>query len=156
VRCFIRGCAGKVVGGDREAVVFGRDATRRNERGPGRDDLRAIGTGERGTECFDRVPIDLANFLESCEVVNETGVDHTVGGGCSAAQALEVANIAPMDVSARGLKRSGSCIRAGEAKHLVACPKQLLNDGGTDEAGGTGDKDAHGISFSGGWHSHHY
>ena len=88
------------------------------DRGPGGDDQRAVGARERVAERLDGAPIDLADRLESREVVDEGGVNHAVRCGRSTPQAVEVFEIDPMDLGACGGERRGARIRAGEAEHL--------------------------------------
>ncbi len=91
-------------------IFFGRKATWRNERDTGGDNQGAVRAGERGAESLDGVPICLADFLEFREVVDETGVNHAIRHGCSAAQAFQVFKITSMHLGASGGKRLGGRI----------------------------------------------
>ncbi len=79
--------------------------------------------------------------------MNEGCVDHAVRHGRALAEAFEVVKIAAMHLGARGRERLGAGIRAREAQHLMARVDELRNDGRTDKAGSSGDKDTH-ILFS--------
>ncbi len=114
---------------------------------PGGDERRPAGAGQRRAQGFYDAPIHLANFLELRKVVNEGRVDHAVRHGRALAQAFEVIKIATMHLGPRGRKRLGASLRAGEAQHLVARVNEFWNDGGTDKAGSSGDKDTH-VLFS--------
>ena len=53
------------------------------------------------------------------EVVDERGVDDAVRAGGAGAQAVEVLEIAAMDLGAGGRERRGGLVGAGEADDLV-------------------------------------
>ena len=135
--------------GDVRGILFCRRAARRTvcHARPGGDEQRPVGAGQRRAQGLNDAPVYLANFLELREIVNEGSVDHAVRHGRALAQAFEVIKIAAMHLSARGHKRLGAGLRAREAQHLMARVNELWNDGGTDKAGSSGDKDTH-ILFS--------
>ncbi len=144
----LRGHARNRVGAIRRILLCRRAArcTVRNAR-PGRDEQRPVGAGQRRAQGLDGVSVYLTNFLELRKVVNEGRVDHTVRHGRALAQAFEVIKIAAMYLGARGRKRLGAGIRARQAQHLMARVNEFWNDGGTDKAGGAGNKNTH-IHFS--------
>ena len=78
--------------------------------------------------------------------MDERGVDHAVGRGGGAAQALEVLEVAAVHGDAGALQRCGALVRAGQADDLVPGVEELLGGGGADEAGRAGDEDAHGVA----------
>ena len=51
--------------------------------------------------------------------MDEGGVDHAIRTGRSAAQALEVFEIAALHFGAGGGEGLGACVGAGEAEHLM-------------------------------------
>ena len=114
-------------------------------RGPGSggDDQGTVGARERGAERLDGAPIDLADFHEFREVVDEGGVENTVRSGCSAAQAFQILKIASVHLRTRSDERLGARVRAGETEHLMTCVGQLPRNGRTYKARGTGDKHTH-------------
>jgi hypothetical protein len=103
-----------------------------------------IGARERGAERFDCVPIWLAVSREFREAMVERGVNDAIRHGCSGAQALQVFNIASMDLSAGGNKSFRTSIRAGQSEYPMTRSYKFLNYRRTDEPGGTGHEDAHG------------
>ena len=70
--------------------------------------------------------------------MNEGRVDYAIRHGCAFAEAFEVIQIAAMHLGARGHKRVGAGIRSCETEHLMPRGDEFWNDGGTDEAGGSG------------------
>ena len=135
--------ARKLGGVESRRDVLGRQAARRNERGPRGDDQGAVGAGERGAESLDGAPVYLAVLLEFREVVDEGGINHAIRHGRSAAQAFQVLKIAPMDLDAGGDERLGARIGASKTEHLMARANELLNNGGTDKACGASDESTH-------------
>src|SRR4029077_16757348 len=81
-------------------------------------------------------------------VVDEAGVDHAVGSGCSTAQALEILQRAVMYLGSPRNERLCGLIRASQAEDFVTCLQQLRDNGRTDEACSTCDKNFHKYSFS--------
>src|SRR5260221_9064167 len=70
-------------------ILFGcQRAFALKEQGPGSDDQRALGTGERISECFDSASIRLGGRRVVREVMDKGSVDYPVRSGPSAAQAL--------------------------------------------------------------------
>src|ERR1700751_560919 len=124
-------------------MFFGPKAAWRKERGPGGDDQSTVRAGERGAESFDGAPIDLAVGLEVRKVVDKRGVNHAIRGGCSTAQAFQVFKIPSLHLRAGGGKRFGAGIGPRQSEHLMARVDELLNNGGTDKSGGTGDENTH-------------
>ena len=122
---------------------FGREATRRKYPDRRRDDQRRVGTSQCLAKCFDDLPIDLTVSLEFREVVIERRMDHAIGGGRAAAQAVEIFQIAAMHLSARSEKRLGAGVGTRKSKHLMARRDQFLNDGSADKSGRASNKDTH-------------
>jgi hypothetical protein len=73
--------------------------------------------------------------------VDERGVNHTVRGGGSPSQAVQILKITPMNLGTSGGKRIGGRIRASEAEDLMARMDEFLNDGKADET--SGNKNTH-------------
>jgi hypothetical protein len=73
----------------------------------------------------------------------EGSVDDGVGGGGSAAQTLQVFQIASVRLGPRGFKRLYASVRPRHSKYVMACADQFFHDGGTDEATGSGNEYAH-------------
>ena len=71
-------------------------------------------------------------------------MDDTVRIRGALAQAVEVFEIAVEDFSAGGAELFGSGFRTGEPEDGVACLDEVRDEEGTDEAGGSGNKNAHG------------
>jgi hypothetical protein len=59
-----------------------------------------------------------------------------------------------MDLGAHRGERCGAGIGAGEAEYAMAGGHQVSNDGGTDEAGGTGNENTHAKSPGVGGENH--
>jgi len=89
------------------------------------------------------LPVYLTVRLDFREVVDKGGVNHGVRQGCSAAQAFQVFQIAPVHLGSGGDKGPGARIGAGETKHPVARINEIRNNGGTDESCGASDEDTH-------------
>jgi hypothetical protein len=70
--------------------------------------------------------VDLAVLLELREVVDEGGVDHAIRRRRSAAQALQILQMAAMDLGTRGDQRLGPLFRAGQPQHLMPRPDEIL------------------------------
>src|SRR5271154_5893211 len=83
-------------------------------------DQSAIGARKCGAQSFDGALVDLTNFFESGEVVNEPAVDHAIRLGCSAAEAFQILQITPMHFGAGGGNGFGACIGTREPQHLIA------------------------------------
>ena len=66
------------------------------------DDQGAVSVRERRTKCLDRSAIDLADFLEVLEVMDETGMYHAVRSSGSTAQTVQIFEIAPVHLSTSG------------------------------------------------------
>ena len=78
-------------------------------------------------------------------------MDDGVAGLGAALQACEVLEVALVGVGAgfgEGGDRSGA---SGETEDLVAVFEQFADGGLADEAGGSGDEDAHGWGWEGGF-----
>jgi hypothetical protein len=140
---FIASHSRKIVRGQRRDIFFGRNAAGRDKRGAGSHDQRTVRAHERGAEGLDRMPIDLADLFEACEVMDEPGVKHAVRGGRTTVQAVEILEITPMDLGARGGQRFRSRFAAREAEYLMSFADEFLNDCSTDESGGAGDEHTH-------------
>ncbi|MNY72076.1 hypothetical protein D3C86_2105510 [compost metagenome] len=76
----------------------------------------------------------------------EGGVDHRVGRGRGAGQAVLVVQVAAHRFGARRLQRPHAGFGAAQPQHLVAVRDQFLNDGRPDEAGRAGNENTHGSS----------
>jgi hypothetical protein len=63
------------------------------------------------------------------EVVIEGGVDHGIAPGCTAAQAVQILNVAAMRRCPGRSQRLFACIRARQPKHLMTRAKKLDEDG---------------------------
>jgi hypothetical protein len=85
--------------------------------------------GNRGAEGLDRTPIDLADFLEPREVVNEGGMNDAIRRGGATPQAIQFLDITSMHVGTRGGQRLGCPVGASQAEYPVACPNEFLNHG---------------------------
>jgi hypothetical protein len=75
--------------------------------------------------------------------VDKSGVDHSVSSRCAAAKAFEIFERTAMYAGSRRDKGLGCRIGASETEHLMTNVDQLSDDGGTDEACSSGDKNAH-------------
>src|SRR5271170_7632540 len=102
-------------------MVFSRQLPWRGQSDhPRGDDEGPVGTGEHGAESLDGAPVDLTDFLESQEIMDEAGMDHGVRLSRSTAQAFQVLQIAPMHLGTSSGESLGSRIRAGQTQHLMA------------------------------------
>jgi hypothetical protein len=119
-----------------------------NQQSAGGDDQRAARTGERRTESFDSPLVFFSSGSVIREVVDEAGVDHAVGSGCSTSEALEILKRAVMCIGSQRSERLGGLIRASQAEDFVTCLQQLGDDSRTDEACSTCYKNFHKYSFS--------
>src|SRR5580692_2703453 len=101
--CLLRSYAGN----RRIRLVFlgGEAAWGGSNRGSGGDDQGAVRADKRGAESLNGAAVDLADFVESCEIVDESGVNDTVGGRGSAAQTVQIFHVPPMDFGAYGGQR---------------------------------------------------
>ena len=70
-------------------------------------------------------------------------MDDAVGRRGARAQAVEVVEVAALDLGAGGLDGGGRRVRAGEADDLVARSDELGDDGRADETGCAGDENTH-------------
>ncbi len=68
---------------------------------------------------------------------------HAIRRGRSTPQAVQVFNIPSMHLGASGDKRLGARIRAREAEHLMTSVDEFPNDGRTDKACSTSNKNTH-------------
>jgi hypothetical protein len=118
--------------------------SRLDQRRPAGDDQRAGGALERRAERRDRASVGLGGRLHPREVVDVGGVDHAVGRGGPAAQAVEIVQRAALGLGAGRRQGFRGVIRPGKADDLVPGPDQLGNDGRPDESGRAGDEYAHG------------
>jgi hypothetical protein len=80
-------------------VLLGEETSRRETGHPRGDDEGSVGSRERLADGLDGVPIGLGRSRVVVEVVNERQVDDSVGGRGPCAQAGEVIEMTPMDVS---------------------------------------------------------
>jgi len=70
-------------------------------------------------------------------------VDHAVAGGRAAAQAVQILEVAALDAHADGGERLGAGVRASQAENPVAGPDEVLDHGGTNPPGRSGDEYTH-------------
>jgi hypothetical protein len=70
-------------------------------------------------------------------------VNNGVGCGSSVAQAFQVFQIAPLDLSSGTGQRQGAGIAARKAEYLVICADQFRDNSGTDETCCTCNKNTH-------------
>jgi hypothetical protein len=75
--------------------------------------------------------------------VDKSGVDYSVGGGCSDAKAIEIFERTAMYVGSGSVKGLGGRIRASEPEHTMTSVNQFSDDCGTDEACSSGNKNTH-------------
>ncbi|GAA3161301.1 hypothetical protein GCM10020001_102000 [Nonomuraea salmonea] len=73
-------------------------------------------------------------------------VDDGLGRLGAGAQAVEVVEVAAVDVGALGLQRGGGGVGPGQAGDLVPGGEQVVDDGRADPAGGSGDENVHGCT----------
>src|ERR1700722_12058038 len=108
---------GSYAGNGRIGLVFlgGEAAGSGGNRRPRSDDQGSVGTNERGAESPNCPAVDLAYFIESREIVNESGVNYAIRGSDSAAKTVQIFNIAPMDLYVYVAADSGQrlCSRIG-------------------------------------------
>ncbi len=130
----------------RQRVGLGGDAARHagrtrdgDEGAVAADELLAQGR-EGGTFLGDR----LREGVGAAEVVGECQVDHPVGLGGAGAKDVQVGEGSPERLGAGRLGGQRGRVGAGEREDGVAVAEQLGDDGGADQAGATGDEDAHG------------
>lgn len=67
-----------------------------------------------------------------------------VGRVGTPAQTVEVVQVPAVHLRSRGLQCFHGPVRTGQAQDLVPGVEEFTGDGGTDEAGRTGDEYAHG------------
>src|SRR4029077_5942135 len=77
------------------------------------------------------------------EVVDIGGVDHAVGRGRAAAQAVEVLKGAAVHASAGGRQGRGGVVRTAQAGDLMAGVDKVADDGGADETRRAGNENTH-------------
>jgi hypothetical protein len=94
-------------------------------------------------ERLDRRPVAPHHVVGVGEVATEGHVQDAVGGFGAAAQAVEVFQRAAVWCGAQRLQPSAGGIRARQTGDSVAAHDELSDDGGTGQAGTTGDKDMH-------------
>ena len=70
-------------------------------------------------------------------------MDDGIGRACSAAQTLQVVQIASMRLGTRGFKRLYAGVRSRHSKYLVARADEFFHNGETDESSGSGNEYAH-------------
>ena len=75
--------------------------------------------------------------------MNEGEVDHPIRRGRAGLQTVEVVESAALHRCPGGSDGSGRGIRASESDDLMTCIDEFGNDGGTDPAGRSSDKNAH-------------
>jgi hypothetical protein len=75
--------------------------------------------------------------------VLEGEVNHAVGGRGGVVQTVEVVQVTPVSLGARGRQDGGGAVGAGEADHLVTVCQELRDEGGADVTGRSGDEYAH-------------
>ena len=75
--------------------------------------------------------------------MDKARVNHAIGHRCSAAQAFEVFKIASMHLRASRNKRLGARIRASHAEHLMPGVDEFPNDGRTNKARCSCNKNLH-------------
>ena len=80
----------------------------------------------------------------AAEVVAECQVDHPVGLRGAGAEDVQVGESSPERLGAGRLGGQRRRVGAGEREDGVAVAEELGDDGGPDQAGATGDEDAHG------------
>ena len=73
----------------------------------------------------------------------ETGVNHAIRAGSSAAQTVQVFEITSMHLRPGGDKSLGARLRTSKADHLMARIDEFLHDGRADEACSASNKDTH-------------
>jgi hypothetical protein len=125
------------------AIGLGDRAGRGGERGARRDQERAIRAGERRAERRDRALVGLARRGVPGEVVDEAEVDHAVARRGAGAERRDVGELAAMDLGAGRGDGGGGGVGAREAEDAMTRAVELADDRGADEAGSTGDEDAH-------------
>src|SRR5581483_3002217 len=74
------------------------------------------------------------------------GVGDGVGLLGASAQAVEILDVAAMHLGAGRGERLGRSVGANEAEHPMPGTEQFLDDRGADEAGRSGDENAHDTS----------
>src|SRR5450830_706514 len=111
--------------------------------GPGGDDERTVGTGERGSHRLNGFPVGFAVCDKLREVVVEGGMDDAVRHGCSTVQAVQVFQIASKHFGTRRHQGLGACFRSAQSKYLMAGLDEFGNNDRTDETGRAGNKNTH-------------
>ena len=126
-------------------IVFGREAARTEQSRAGGDEERAVRPRERGAEGLNGAPVDRRVRVKLREVMDEGGVNHAVGCRGARAQAVQVLERPAMHLGPGSDERVGAGLRACQTEHLMARVNQFSNNGRTDEAGGSRDKDTHAL-----------
>jgi len=130
---------GTVVG---RGVLLGEGASWHTSD-PRRHDEAAVRAGQHLADRLHRRALGAVRGGRVDEVVLVGEMDDRIGRGCAGPQAVEIVEVASVNLSALGPQGGGGRVGAGEADHLVAAGKQLVDGGGTDPAGGSGDEHAH-------------
>src|SRR6202795_4774386 len=79
-------------------------------------------------------PVDFDVLHEPGEVMDEGGVDDTVGLPRALREALRIAEVAPAHLDALGGKPGRGLVAARQPDHLVAGALEVLDDDPADEA----------------------
>jgi hypothetical protein len=127
-------------------VSFGRDASGCHPERARGDEERSIGAGKRFAKCLDGTAIRVGCALEvtrESQVVLEGEMNHAVGCGRAAAQAVEIVEGAALHLCAGGGEGGGGGVGASEPDDLMARADELGNDGGADPAGRAGHENTH-------------
>jgi hypothetical protein len=78
--------------------------------------------------------VELTAFRKLCPIVPKRDVNDGIGRSGTAAEALQVFQIAAMDFSAGCGQRLGARIAASKTEYPVACAYQFRDNPGTDES----------------------
>jgi hypothetical protein len=114
-----------------------------SEQGSGSDDQGAIGARERAAESLNGTPIRLGGRAIVGEIMDKSGVDHSVGSRSAAAKAFEILERTTMYVGSRRDEGLDTRIRASETEHLMTSVDQVSDDCRTNEACSASNKNAH-------------
>src|SRR4029077_20817138 len=104
----------------------------------------AIRPVERGAQGLDGVEVDAHGVEELVEVVDEPEMEHAVGRARGIPEAVEVGQVAAMDLGTEALDRGGRFVGSCEPDDVMSRAEKLAYDGGADESGRAGDEDTHG------------
>src|ERR1700685_2630286 len=116
-------------------------------QGPGSDDQWPIGSRKCDAERIDGASIRFRSRCVVIEVVDEGGVDYTVGRDGAAAQAFQIFQRTAMHFGSGCGKVFGRLLRARETEHLMTCADELFHDCGTDETCSTCYENTHILSL---------